>query len=238
MIKFESKHTTIYYHRHLGTTPVVLLHGWGGSHISMLGTFNYLSKFDLDIISIDLPGFGQSPHPPDFFTLEDYADTIKELLEKLNLSQITLVGHSFGARIAILLAKEKLIKNIILTGAAGIKPKFNLKKYIRIKQYKRAVKNQKDTSQFGSHDYKQLPESQKKVFNRIINRYLHEDLKDIHKPALLIWGKNDTDTPVYMGKKMNKLLADSALIILDGTHYAHIENNKQFNLIAKQFILP
>lgn len=237
MIKFEAKNTTIYYHRHLGDTPVILLHGWGGSHISMQGSFNYLSKFDLDIINIDLPGFGQSPHPPDFFTLEDYADTVKQLIEKLSLDQITLIGHSFGARIAILLAKEKFIKNIILTGAAGIKPKFSFKKYLKIKKYKRAVKKGKDTSKFGSLDYKQLPENQKKVFNRIVNRHLNLDLQDIHKPALLIWGKNDIDTPLYMAKKMNKLLSDSALIILGGSHYAYIENNKQFNLIAKKFIL-
>ncbi|MCL2555494.1 MAG: alpha/beta hydrolase [Firmicutes bacterium] len=238
MIKFEAKNTTIYYHRHLGSNPVILLHGWGGSHISMLATFNYLSKFGLDIINIDLPGFGNSPNPPEFFTLEDYAETIKELIEKLSLSQVTLIGHSFGARIAILLAKEKFVKNLILTGAAGIKPKFSFKKYIRIKQYKRAVKKGKDISQYGSSDYKQLPDNMRKVFNRIINRHLENDLKDIFKPVLLIWGKKDLDTPLYMAKKMNKLINDSALIVFDGGHYVYIDKNKEFNLIAKKFIIP
>jgi len=215
---------------------VVLLHGWGGSHVSMQGVFNYLARFDLDIINIDFPGFGQSPYPPEFFTLEDYAEVVKELLEKLGLENVTLIGHSFGARVAILLAKEKFIKNLVLTGAAGIKPRFSLKKYIKIKQYKRAVKKGKDVSKFGSTDYKQLPEGMRKIFNRIVNRHLEEDLKDIIKPSLLVWGKNDIDTPIYMAKRMNKLLHDSALILLDGGHYAYVEQNKEFNLIIKKFI--
>lgn len=228
--------TEISYDRHLGTQPVILLHGWGGSRVSMQGIYQYLSRLGMDVINPDLPGFGQSPPPPDHFTIEDYAKCIKELVEKLELKNVTLIGHSFGGRICILLGQEKWLKRIVLTGGAGIKPRFSLKKYLKIRRYKRAVKRGSDTSGYGSKDYKALNAGMRKIFVRVVNRHLNDDAKKIAVPALLVWGKHDSETPVYMARKLKRTIPDCGLAVLDGGHFVYAERHYEFCNIIKSFV--
>ena len=236
MIKITVNNTEIFYQRHLGDAPVILLHGWGGSHISMQGAYNFLSAQGCDVLNLDLPGFGLSPSPPDSYTLEDYAECIKEIAVRLELKDVTLIGHSFGGRISILLANEPWVKKIILTAAAGIKPKFSLKKHIKVKRYKRAKKRGADTSNFGSKDYKALCPVMQKIFVRIVNRHLDEDIKNIKTPTLLVWGKHDTETPLYMAKKILRSVSESGLVVFEGGHYVYAEKHSEFCSVLKSFL--
>jgi hypothetical protein len=82
----------------------------------------------------------------------------------------------------------------------------------------------------------------KKTFQNIVNEDLTEYLKDIRANTLIIWGNEDTDTPLKDGIKMNKLISNSELIILkDTNHYAYLGReylvseiiNKQLERIEK-----
>lgn len=53
-----------------------------------------------------------------------------------------------------------------------------------------------------SPDYLALSESMKETFKKVINQDLEEYLDQIKSSVLLIWGENDTETPLWMGKKM------------------------------------
>ena len=56
-------------------------------------------------------------------------------------------------------------------------------------------------------------------------------------PTLLIWGENDEDTPVYMGKIMEENIPDSGLITLKGAgHYSYVDNYEQFRAIINVFL--
>ena len=64
-------------------------------------------------------------------------------------------------------------------------------------------------------------------------------LKNIKSPTLLIWGDKDTATPLYMGKIMEKEIADSGLVVLKNTgHYSYLDDYNQFSIILKAFLLP
>jgi len=154
----------------------------------------------------------------------------------LRLEDVTLIGHSFGGRISILLANEPWVKKIVLTAAAGIKPKFSLKKYIKIRRYKKAKKRGADLSNYGSKDYKALCPAMQKIFVRIVNRHLDEDVKNIKKSTLLVWGKHDIETPLYMAQKIFKSVAGSGLVVLEGGHYAYAEKHKEFCAVLKSFL--
>ena len=88
---------------------------------------------------------------------------------------------------------------------------------------------------FGSDDYKQLNDIMKQTFVKVVNEDLSDDARKISIPTLLVWGKKDKDTPLYMGKTFNKLIKNSKLIILNGGHYCHIENLQEYSKICMQF---
>ena len=78
--------------------PLILLHGWGvDSEI-----FNNIKeKLDFYIVVIDFIGFGKSDKPKEAFTLEDYVSQVHQIIKKLKLENIIMLGHSFGGRVAI-----------------------------------------------------------------------------------------------------------------------------------------
>ncbi|MCL2675187.1 MAG: alpha/beta hydrolase [Firmicutes bacterium] len=228
--------TDIFYKRHLGGRTVVLLHGWGGTHKLFDALFDSLSAAGCDVISLDLPGFGDSAAPSPHFTTDDYADCVRGIIEKLGLCDVTVVGHSFGGRLAILLGVCPLVSAIVLVDGAGIKPRFSFRKWLRVGWYKRAKKRGSDLSGFGSADYKALSGDMREIFVRVVNRHLDNDLKKINVPTLLIWGKNDKETPLYMAKRIKRVVKDCGLVVLEGGHFAYLENSRQFCAIVRNFV--
>src|SRR5437868_1200687 len=87
---------------------VLFLHGWRsessvwGSVIQKLITQH--PNNDINYYAIDLPGFGRSENPKKDFRIGDYAEVVRGFIEKLELKNVTIVGHSFGGRIGIKLA--------------------------------------------------------------------------------------------------------------------------------------
>lgn len=223
---------------------VLLLHGWGGN----LNSFRFLEKYliekDFSVLTIDFPGFGGSDLPTEDFCMMDYYKIVSELVAEEQLQKISIVSHSFGGRVAILFSalEPEKVNKVVLCDSAGIKPKFSLKKKCKILKYKIAkkLKNigliKRDLINYGSEDYKALPESMKPVFSRIINTDLTKYLIDITAPTLVIWGKNDKDTPFYMAKELNKGIRDSAIVTLDGGHFCYLQNADKFKLIIENFL--
>ena len=226
-----------------GEKIVLLLHGWGGNLNSFRSLESFLVANNFSVITLDFPGFGGSEQPTENFTLWDYKKIVLELLEAEQISKVNIVAHSFGGRVAFLLASEnpEKIDKLLLCDVAGIKPKFSLSKQLKIWKYKflKKLKQKgmikKDLLHYGSDDYRAMPDNLKPVFNRIISTDLTKNLSSIKAPTLILWGKNDKDTPLYMAKKINKNIEDSAIITFEGGHFWYLDNVDEFNLITKNF---
>ena len=77
----------------------------------------------------------------------------------------------------------------------------------------------------------------KKTFIKIINQDLTELYPKILSSTLLIWGEQDTETPLWMGKEMEKLIPDAGLVVFEGgSHFAYLEQNSRFNRIVYHFL--
>lgn len=223
---------------------VLLLHGWGGSLDSFKGVENYLVDNGFSIINLDFPGFGYSELPPENFELIDYMFLVKEICNAENIEKVSIIGHSFGGRIAILLASEtELVDKLVLVDSAGLKPKFSLLKWLKVRKFKffkwcnKHLKTKFDLTKYGSEDYKAMPPKLKQVFNRIVNTNLKKNLYNIKAPTLLVWGDKDKSTPLYMAKKMKKIIKDSGLIVYKGCgHFSYIEKFNEFCLVIKEFL--
>lgn len=173
------------------------------------------------------------------YSLDDYVKDVLKLINFLDIKKYHVIAHSFGGRIALKLATiDKRLDKIVITGGAGLKPKRKLNYYFKIYSYKLLKKffKNKDFSNFGSNDYKKLNEIEKLSFKKIINEHLDNLLPKISNKVLLIYGKKDSETPVYMAKKLNKNIKNSKLFLLNGNHFCFITKHKTFNELTLNFL--
>ena len=101
--------------------PLVCLHGLGGTKASFLTTVSAMAPLGHRVISIDLPGFGDSskPHSADFNAMW-FAEAICELLDEMGIERASFAGNSMGGRIAIELGirhPERVEKLVLLAPA-------------------------------------------------------------------------------------------------------------------------
>ncbi len=178
------------------------------------------------------------PYP---YALSDYARDVSRLIDRIVKEEgekVNVVAHSFGARVLFKLLPDTRIDKIVLTGAAGIKPRFSIKKSLRVARYKIRKKLGLDVSRFGSSDYKALDPVMKQSFVKIVGERLENRIKRVKKPCLIVSGTLDTETPLYTAKRLNKLITSSRLItIRKAGHFAFIDDAHAFNLIVKEFLL-
>ncbi|QTA38346.1 alpha/beta hydrolase [Thermosipho ferrireducens] len=228
---------------------IVFLHGWGGDLKSFLPVARQLPYKSY---LIDLPGFGQSLPPKIPWSTKEYARAIINFVEALGLSKVTLVGHSFGGKIALEVAFEKpdWLSSLILVSSAGLRLKKNISKQVREKTYK-TLKNilyifpenyrrrllEKLRRLFGSQDYKNASGVMRKILVKSVNDDLSGNLGLIDIPTLLLWGENDTVVPPEIGSEFNNKIKNSKLVLLKNAgHFPHLENMVSFLEELKVFL--
>ena len=254
---FEYKGVKIFYETtESGKSPLLLLHGWGASHKAMEMLLRDLSANNT-VIAPDFAGHGLSSEPNEPWDVTEYAKMILSLLDHLGITKTDIIAHSFGGRVALYIASERpeRVSRLLLTGCAGLPNKPNNKLSAKTKTYKflkkvadnsftRAVFGktvdtwrEKLIQRFGSADYKVLSPSMRVTFNKVISQDLTFTLKKINAPTLLVWGENDTATPIWMGEKMEKEIKDCALVRFENAgHFAYAEQYARFLPIARAFL--
>ncbi len=223
---------------------VFFLHGWGGDKNAFKLANGHLEN---NLVFVSMPGFGESAPPERAYSIFDYAREVKELIVSLAKGKkSTIVCHSFGARVASIIASEcpKLIKSLVIVDGAGLRPRFSLKKFIAKKKYKRLKRlvrlGKRDESKldgYGSADYKALSGVMKETFVKVVNESLCAFYKKIRVPTLILWGEKDKETPLYMAKKMKRLIKGSELFIIKGAgHFSYLERPDIFVSALKCFV--
>ena len=96
----------LYYQEEGKGPPLLLIHGFGTSTFTWRFVAPELAKTHR-VIAVDLKGFGQSDKPFDeHYSVYDQAELLAQLIVEKDLRNLTLVGHSFGGGVALLLALE------------------------------------------------------------------------------------------------------------------------------------
>ena len=116
---------------------VLVLHGWGASIETVMPIVNVL-KETMKVYAIDLPGFGKSDLPDDVFGSFYYADIVKGFIDKMGIEKLSLVGHSYGGKLCIILSARypEIIEKQVLIDSAGLIPKRTLKYHLKVKTFK------------------------------------------------------------------------------------------------------
>ena len=173
------------------------------------------------------------------------------MAEKLGLDRPVLVGHSFGGRIAILFASRRPVDKLILVDAAGVKPRRGLRYYSKVYAFKlsrrimeitmgteaAAHKIEEGRRRNGSADYASASPKMRAVLSKVVNHDLRRAMPSVKAPTLLIWGENDTATPMRDARIMERLIPEAALVSFPGCgHYSFLDNPRQFAAVLSSFL--
>ena len=235
-----------YYTQQGAGLDVLCLVGWGQDSQMFQPTADFLAdRFRVTVV--DFPGFGQSETMHEAWDLDAYVQWLDALLKTMDVDNPIIIAHSFGARVAIKYQLTRPVHKLVLTGAAGIRPKRSLDTILRIYTYKTLkqvfripfLTQFQETLRklFGSDDYKALSGVLRASFVKIVNEDLTPYLKHIEVPTLLIWGDQDDATPLWMAKKMEKEIKDAGLVIFENDgHYAYWNQLSRFHAIVRVFL--
>ncbi len=230
--------------------PIILMHGWGCNHTTLKSIEQTLSPY-MKVYNVDFPGFGESTEPDSVWGVEEYTQLIEELVKLEGLESPVLLGHSFGGRVGLLYSSRNVVNKLILTDAAGVKPKRGLKYYYKVysfKMMKRVVlalygkekgeaKLNEIRSKKGSSDYNNSTPKMRAILSKVVNEDLKHVMPNIKCPTLLIWGENDTATPLSDAKTMEKLIPDAGLVSFPNAgHYSFLDNPYQYQAVIKSFL--
>jgi len=235
--------------------PLLMLHGWGAQIDSFAPVIVEMRKYR-KVYALDFPGFGSSAAPEEPWGVPEYMELTAQFIREMGIEGTDIICHSFGGRVSILLAATypALAGKIVFTDAAGIKPRRSLKYYCKVYTYKlckKLVKRpgmvkflsklgidvQKRVQNAGSSDYKQLSGVMRQTFVKVVNQDLTPYLKNIRSSSLLVYGAQDTDTPVRFGKIMEKKIPDAGLVVLDNAgHFSYLDQFPRYISIVKVFL--
>jgi pimeloyl-ACP methyl ester carboxylesterase len=213
---------------------IVILHGWGSHQGIMQQAFgSQLPAFKQ--FYLDLPGFGKSPNDV-ALTTHDYAQIVRIFLEQIGVAPRVVMGHSFGGKVATLLAPPCLV----LLSSAGIRVPKSLKVRMKIALFK-ALKPfgiAKVRSLFVSSDAKGMNAGMYQTFKNVVDEDFSEHFAAFAGRGLCFWGRADTATPLWTGAQINKLLGNSRLIPMEGDHFFFLHHAGEIARTIEQECLP
>lgn len=229
--------------------PVIIMHGWG-CNLDTVASIEKIFQGKMRVINVDLPGHGKSSEPPSVWGVEDFTAMMEKFISKLGLVRPSLIGHSFGGRISILLSSRGDVDKVLLVDAAGIKPKRSLSYYWKVYSFK-AMKNtvmllcgkskgteivDKLRGKKGSADYRNSSPKMRAIMSKCVNEDLKYAMPSIKASVLLVWGEDDTATPLSDAHTMKKLIPDAGLVSFPGCgHYSFLDNPFGFKAIVSSF---
>lgn len=220
---------------------IVLLHGWG-QNIEMMDPIGKRLDKDFYITNIDLPGHGKSEEPTKEYNIYDYYEVVKELLNKLDIKNPILIGHSFGGRIAIIYAAKEKVDKLVLLASPFKKSNKDKSLKVRVLKFLNKVPVLNKLAPYmkkkiGSRDYKNASSMMRKILVNTVNEDLEKYLKDIRIPTLLIWGTNDREASIEDAKYAEDIMENAGLVVYEGaTHYAYLERIDQTIRVLNSFL--
>jgi esterase len=239
--------------------PVVLLHGLFGSLENLNGIAKSLHG-RCEVIAIDLPNHGRSPHSNSFSYLK-MADQVMLLMDTLGLDKYSIVGHSMGGKVAMQLAitAPKKVEKLVIADISPVaySPKHN----IVLEALKRidlaTVANRKAADvllqpfieELGIRNFllKSLVKTPDGMAWRFNLQALIEHYPNINKglegrdsysgPTLFVkGGKSDYIEAAHRPDIFHYFPNSKAHIIKDAGHWLHAEKPEQFNRIVSAFL--
>lgn len=223
--------------------PMVLLHGLFGG----LSNFGSQIEFFRDRYNVILPTLPIFTLPLRKVSLAGMVDYLADFIEHKGFATAHIMGNSLGGHVAILyaLAHPEKVATITLSGSSGLFESAMGNTLPPRKNYEFIKKKTESTFYDPAVSSKELVDE---VFSTVNDRNrglriimtaksavrhnLAHKLDQIKAPTLLIWGKQDSITPPFVGEQFKELIIDSELYFIDKcAHAPMMEVPDEFNKI-------
>ncbi|MFB1080332.1 2-succinyl-6-hydroxy-2,4-cyclohexadiene-1-carboxylate synthase [Jeotgalibacillus sp. JSM ZJ347] len=262
MINTESYHVE----RKGSGTPVVLLHGFTGSTKSW-SRFMLTFQDDFQTIAIDLPGHGLTKVSSDEkFTMEQVCDSIKGILDQLEVQQAAFIGYSMGGRTALAFTcmyPERVSSLILESASPGLKTEeerlarqnsdSELAAFVENEGIERFTDRWEQVPLFASQKNLSAEKRHEIRTGRLKNSVeglalslrsmgtgiqpsYWDSLTTLHLPVLLLTGEWDQKF-INIANEMEKLLPNAVhQNILQAGHAIQVEQPEKFDTMVREFL--
>jgi pimeloyl-ACP methyl ester carboxylesterase len=251
-----------------GATPLVLVHGFMLSHHSFQPVVRALAA-EREVIAVDLPGFGESDRPPPSsygYDAAAFADTVTEVLERLDVGRVALLGHSMGGGVALRLAARwpERVERLVLVAAAAyplpmsvearilLSPTvggFLWKNVVSRADLRRSMRRDdvRDpelvTDEYVDYWYARFcragaREASYAALQHISRLSNHsEEPGAVRAPTLIVWGEEDRRVPLAHGKRLQRAIAGARLEVLPACgHTPQLEQSDELVRLVREFL--
>lgn len=243
----------LYYFSHEAenpiSTPIILIHGAGGSHLHYPPELRRLNGFQ--VAALDLPGHGKSEGLGKQ-NINDYVKNIQDFMDAMNLPAALIIGHSMGSAIALQLAlnaPDRVLALVILGSGSRLRVASSiLENTANEATFPLAVKTIIEWS-FGTETSPRLKELAQKRMSETRPAVLHGDfvacnafdvgerLAEIEKPTLIICGIEDKMTLPKYSKALHKQIPNSELALIEGAgHMVMLEKPREVAKVIEHFV--
>jgi len=202
---------------------ILILHGWAYEAIQWEPLVKRLKESGHDAVILKIPGLTEKIDRP--WNIDDYVSWLHKYVER-EKNKVILLGHSNGGRISLAYAVKhpEHIDALILVDSAGIyhnemsirtkRAVFNAlakmgKKFTKSESLRRIL--YKLTHE---QDYVNASVNSRETMKNVITVDLSTQMPSIKIPTLIIWGENDTTTPISDGMIMHKLIPNAKMVII------------------------
>ena len=219
--------------------PLVLVHGLGSRALDFALLMPGLARKHR-VYALDLLGYGDSDRPEVDYSVGLQTGVLRQFVDTLRLERVDLAGLSMGGWIALAFTAESpdRVRRLVLMDSAGMNftPSFDLRLFTPrttgdVEALARLLTPRPPrVPAFINRDVLRVLREESWVIQRTIDNMmagrelLDGKLGDVTMPVLLIWGKQDVVTPVFVGEAMHREMPQSVMVVLDGCgHVTPIE---------------
>ena len=231
---------------------ILLMHGSGLTHIVWSFHEQFYSTQGFNVLSVDLPGHGNS-EGPSLKSIEEISDWIKSLMEKLKIKKITIIGHSQGSLVGIDFAArypELISRLVLVAGSYRMPVNQDLINYAEAGDEKAVMLMMKwgyegSRAFIGGNPVKKIINSSRDIREILAvdlnacNNYKggKESLGKINCPTLCIFGDLDKMVPLEVGNKMASMIKNSEKKIISNCgHMIIFEKALEMRKIVRDFL--
>jgi len=231
---------------------ILLMHGSGLTHIVWSLHEQFYASQGFNILSVDLPGHGNS-EGPSLKSIEEISDWVKSLMNVLNIKKIIIIGHSQGCLVGIDFASRypNLINSLVLVAGCYKMPvNQDLINYAEAGDEKAILLMMKwgyegSKAFIGGNPVKKIINSSREIREVLAvdlnacNNYKDgkESLEKINCPTLCIFGDLDKMVPLEVGNKMASMIKNSEKKIINNCgHMIIFEKAFDMRKSVKEFL--
>ncbi|HRW92324.1 MAG TPA: alpha/beta hydrolase [Thermotogota bacterium] len=232
---------TVFFQEMGSGEPLLLLHGFLGSHLDFAAVVQTLSS-RFHVFVMDLPGFGLSDKNPELdLSKKGLAQSAWSFLQARGISRFSLLGHSMGGEVALNLALDhpESVSRLILVDSAGYSENQFLPGWVEsnpwlgnllFRSFFQTAMMQYPLSRSALYDasnlsFSHFARSFALVFHipsKTLLSFNNQDdggaraaeFSQLSLPTLLVWGEQDPIYPLEHARRFLQHLANSTLTVL------------------------